>query len=245
MCTMDNYLFVALGCQCTDREMIPSKRVFSYNPLTSIWKEISPMNVARPKCKLAALEGHVYAIGGECRSSVERYDPRSDRWTFVASLPNSTFAVAHHVTACHGELFVSGGTLRYLLLRYSPKTNSWRTSLLVGRKARTADMVAVGRFLYRFDANPLLGLSVWRYHTMARLWYECSFKRLLRCPAFQCTVMDDTIYCVSRQFTMKFAADEISPAFIAKDLSVLSAAKGMLVPFVLSLPDKNPLQTSV
>lgn len=245
MCTMDNYLFVAVGCQGTDREMTPSKRVFCYNPLTSIWKEISPMNEARPRCKLAALEGYIYAIGGECLSTVERYDPRLDRWTFVAPLPNDTFAVAHHVTVCNGELFVSGGTLRCMLLRYSPKTNTWRPSLLVGSKDRTADMMAVGRFLYRFDVNPLLGVSVYRYHTVARLWYECSSKRFLRCPAFQCVTLDDTIYCVSRQFTMRFEADEISPAFIDEDLSVLSAAKGILFPFVLSLPDKKPRQTSV
>lgn len=245
MCTMDNYLFVAVGCQGTDREMTPSKRVFCYNPLTSIWKEISPMNEARPRCKLAALEGYIYAIGGECLSSVERYDPRLDRWTFVAPLPNETFAVAHHVTVCNGELFVSGGTLRYMLLRYSPKTNTWRPSLLLSSKDRTADMVAVGRFLYRFDTNPLLGVSVYRYHTVARLWYECSSKRLQHCPAFQCVRMDDKIFCVSRQFTMRFEADEISPAFMDETLSVLTAAKGILFPFVLSLPDKKPRQTSV
>ncbi|XP_040059744.2 kelch domain-containing protein 7A [Gasterosteus aculeatus] len=245
MCTMDNYLFVAVGCQGTEREMTPSKRVFCFNPLTSIWKEISPMNEARPRCKLAALEGYVYAIGGECLSSVERYDPRLDRWTFVAPLPNDTFAVAHHVTVSSGELFVSGGTLRYMLLRYSPKTDCWRPSLLVGSKDRTADMVAVGRFLYRFDVNPLLGVSVYRYHTVARLWYECSSKRLERCPAFQCVMFGGTIYCVSRQLTMRFDADEVSPGFKDESMSVLSAAKGILFPFVLSLPDKKPRQTSV
>ncbi|XP_054473815.1 kelch domain-containing protein 7A [Anoplopoma fimbria] len=245
MCTMDNYLFVAVGCQGTEREMTPSKRVFCYNPLTSIWKEICPMNEARPRCKLAALEGYIYAIGGECLSSVERYDPRLDRWTFVAPLPNDTFAVAHHVTVCRGELFVSGGTLRYMLLRYSPKTNSWKPSLLVGSKDRTADMIAVGRFLYRFDVNALLGVSVYRYHTVARMWYECSSKRLQHCPAFQCVMLDGTIYCVSRQFTMRFVADEISPGFKDENMSVLSAAKGILFPFVLSLPDKKPRQTSV
>lgn len=245
MCTMDNYLFVAVGCQGKDRKMTPSKRVFCYNPLTSIWKEISPMNEARPRCKLAALDGYIYAIGGECLSSVERYDPRLDRWTFVAPLPNDTFAVAHQVTVCSGELFVSGGTLRYMLLRYSPKTNTWRPSLMVGSNDRTTDMVAVGRFLYRFDVNPLLGVSVYRYHTVARLWYECSSKPILRCPAFQCVPMSGTIYCISRHFTMRFDADEISPAFAKENLNMLSAAKGMLFPFVLYLSDKDPQQTSV
>lgn len=245
VCTMDNYLFVAVGCQGKDREMTPSKRVFCYNPLTSIWKEISPMNEARPRCKLAALDGYLYAIGGECLSSVERYDPRLDRWTFVAPLPNDTFAVAHHVTVCSGELFVSGGTLRYMLLRYNPKTNTWRPSLMVGSNDRTTDMVGVGRFIYRFDVNPVLGVSVYRYHTVARLWYECSSKQMHHCPAFHCIPMDGTIYCISRHFTMKFDPDEISPAFADEDLNVLSAPKGILFPFVLSLSDQCPRQTSV
>lgn len=245
VCTMDNYLFVAVGCQGTQGGTAPSKRVFCFNPLTSIWKEISPMNEARPCCKLAALEGYVYAIGGECLSSVERYDPREDKWTFVAPLPNNTFAVAHQVTVSNGELYVSGGTFKCMLLCYSPKSNSWRSSLLIGSKDKTAGMVAVRRCLYRFDISPTLGVSVYRYHTGVRLWYKCSSKALLRCPAFHCVALDDTIFCVSRHFTMRFRADEISPAFLDEHLSVLSAASGMLVPFVLSLPDKKPLQTSV
>lgn len=43
---------------------------------------------------------------------------------------------------------------------------------------------------------------------------------------------------------MRFLADEISPAFVDEHLSVLSAPKGILFPFVLSFPDKKPLQTS-
>lgn len=245
VCTMDNYLFVAVGCQGAHGGTTPSKRVFCFNPLTSIWKEISPMNEARPCCKLAALEGYVYAIGGECLSSVERYDPRVDKWTFVAPLPNNTFAVAHQVTVSNGELYVSGGTFKCMLLCYSPITNSWRSSLLAGSKDKTADMVAVRRCLYRFDINPILGVSVYRYHTGVRLWYKCSSRRLVCCPGFHCVARDDTIFCVSRHFTMKFLADEISPAFVEEHLSVLPAAKGMLLPFVLSLPDKKPLQTSV
>lgn len=245
MCTMDNYLFVAVGFQGTDRLAVPSRKVFCYNPMTTIWNEICPMNEARPHCKLVALQDSVYAIGGECLATVERYDPRTNRWSFVAPLPNETFAVAHRATACNGELFVSGGTLRYTLLRYNPKTDIWRQSLIVGSKERTTEMVAVRNFLYRFDVSPSMGISVYRYHAVARLWYECCSKRMPHCPAFQCVTMDDIIYCVSRQFTMRFLADEISPGFVAEDLKVLSAAKGILFPFVLALPDKSTIQTSV
>lgn len=241
MCTMDNYLFIAVGFQGLNR---PSKKVYCYNPVTSIWSEISPMNEARPHCKLVALQGHLYAIGGECLSSVERYDPRTNRWTFVASLPNETFAVAHRATACNGELFVAGGTLRYTLLRYNPKTNTWRESMIVGSKDRTAEMVAVRNFLYRFDVSAL-GISVYRYHAVARIWYECSSIRLPHCTAFQCVTVDNIIYCVSRQFTLRFLADEVSPSFVAQDLKVLNPVKGILFPLVLVLPESTSPQTRV
>ncbi|XP_073682260.1 kelch domain-containing protein 7A [Garra rufa] len=244
MCTMDNYLFIAVGFQGVDREATPSKKVYCYNPMTSIWSEISPMNEARPHCKLVPLQGHLYAIGGECLSTVERYDPRTNRWTFVAPLPNETFAVAHKATACNGELFVAGGTLRYTLLRYNPKTNTWRESMIVGSRDKTAEMVAVRNFLYRFDVSPL-GISVYRFHAVARLWYECSSIRLPHCTAFQCVTMDNIIYCVNRQFTLRFLADEVSPSFVAQDLKVLSLAKGILFPFVLVLPDSTTQQTCV
>ncbi|KAL0181038.1 hypothetical protein M9458_023444, partial [Cirrhinus mrigala] len=188
MCTMDNYLFIAVGFQGSDREATPSKKVYCYNPMTSIWSEISPMNEARPHCKLVALQGHLYAIGGECLSTVERYDPRTNRWSFVAPLPNETFAVAHKATACNGEL--------YTLLRYNPKSNTWRESMIVGSKDKTAEMVAVRNFF------------VYRFHAVARLWYECSSIRIPHCTAFQCVTMDNIIYCVSRQFTLRFLADE-------------------------------------
>lgn len=241
MCTMDNYLFIAVGFQGPDR---PSKKVYCYNPITSIWSEISPMNEARPHCKLVALQGYLYAIGGECLSTVERYDPRTNRWTFVAPLPNDTFAVAHRATACDGELFVTGGILRYTLLRYNPKANMWRETTIAGSKDKTAEMVAVRNFLYRFDVSSL-GINVYRYHAAARIWYECSTIRLSNCTAFQCVTMDNIIYCVSRQFTLRFLADEISPSFVAQDLKVLSPVKGYLFPFFLVLPESTTPQTPV
>ncbi|MGH0118399.1 UNVERIFIED_CONTAM: hypothetical protein FKN15_023335 [Acipenser sinensis] len=245
MCTMDNYLFIAAGCQGTAWDLKPSKRVFCYNPVTGIWKEICPMNQARPQCKLVALQGYLYAVGGECLYTVERYDPRADRWTFVAPLPNDTFAVAHHATACNGQIFVSGGTLRYTLLRYNPKTNSWKESIITGCKEKTTEMVAVRSFIYRFDINTTLGISVYRYHAMAKLWYECCTKRLPYPASFQCTTIDNMIYCVNRQFTMRFLADEISPDFVADGLKVLPTAKGVLFPFVLVLPVTKTVQTRV
>ncbi|XP_019397027.1 PREDICTED: kelch domain-containing protein 7A [Crocodylus porosus] len=245
LCSMFNYVFVVAGCEGIGRYQKPSNRVFCYNPLTNIWREICPLNQARPHCKLVALDGYLYAIGGECLYTVERYDPRQDRWSFAAPLPNDTFAVAHTATACNGEIYVTGGTLRYMLLRYVSRTDSWRASLTSGSKDRTTEMVTVDGFLYRFDLNRSMGISVYRCGIKAKLWYECATNRMPYPACFQCAVVDNLIYCVSRQFIIRFLADYISPRFGAKELQAFPSPKGTLFPVVLMLPDRDTVQTRV
>nr|XP_042128157.1 kelch domain-containing protein 7A isoform X2 [Peromyscus maniculatus bairdii] len=243
VCTLFNYLFVVSGCQGPGGQ--PSNRVFCYNPLTEIWSEVCPLNQARPHCRLVALEGHLYAIGGECLNTVERYDPRADRWTFAPPLPNDTFALAHTATVCANEIFVTGGSLRYLLLRFSTQEQRWWAGPTGGSKDRTAEMVAVNGFLYRFDLNRSLGISVYRCSASTRLWYECATYRLPYPDAFQCAVVDDHIYCVGRRHMLCFLADHISPRFVPKELRGFPAARGTLLPAVLTLPVHDVPQTPV
>ncbi|XP_004678607.1 PREDICTED: kelch domain-containing protein 7A [Condylura cristata] len=243
VCSLFNYLFVVSGCRGPGRQ--PCSRVFCYNPLTDIWSEVSPLNQARPHCRLVALDGRLYAIGGECQHTVECYDPRLDRWTFVPPLPNDTFALAHTATACAGEIFVTGGTLRYLLLRFSPREQCWRAGPAAGGKDRTAEMVAVDGFLYRFDLNRSLGLGVYRCSASTRLWYECATHRTPYPDAFQCAVVDNRVYCVGRQRTLGFLADHVSPRFVPKELRHFPDPQGTLLPTVLTLPSPTGPQTRV
>ncbi|XP_062959845.1 kelch domain-containing protein 7A [Cynocephalus volans] len=243
ICSLFNYLFVVSGCQGPRHQ--PSNRVFCYNPLTRIWSEVCPLNQARPHCRLVALDGHLYAIGGECLNTVECYDPRLDRWAFAPPLPNDTFALAHTATACANEIFVTGGTLRYLLLRFSAQGQRWSVSPTGGSKDRTAEMVAVNGFLYRFDLNRSLGIGVYRCSASTRLWYECTTYRMPYPEAFQCAVVDNLIYCVGRQHVLCFLADYISPRFVPKELQSFPSPQGTLLPTVLTLPAPDVPQTRV
>ncbi|XP_063173708.1 kelch domain-containing protein 7A [Candoia aspera] len=237
ICSMFNYYFVVSGCEGRGRHQKPSKRVFCYNPLTNIWQEICPLNQARPHCKLVALDGCLYAIGGECLCTVERYDPRLDRWTFAAPLPNDTFAVAHMATVCNGEICVTGGTLRYMLLRYVGRTDTWKVSFAGGSRDRTTEMVTAGGFIYRFDLNQRMGISVYRCSAKARLWYECATHPMPFPPGFQCAVVGNLVYCISRQFNICFLADLVSPRFGAKELKNFPSPRGTLIPVTLTLPE--------
>lgn len=243
ICSLFNYVFVVSGCQGSGCR--PSNRVFCYNPLTEIWSEVCPLNQARPRCQLVALDGHLYAIGGECLNTVERYDPRLDRWTFAPPLPNDTFALAHTATACAGDIFVTGGTLRYLLLRFSTQEQRWQVGPAAGGKDRTAEMVAVSGFLYRFDLNRSLGIGVYRCSASARLWYECATYRTPYPDAFQCAVVDNLVYCVGRRRTLLFLADHVSPRFVPKELRSFPSPQGTLLPTVLTLPGPHVPQTRV
>ncbi|XP_047395675.1 kelch domain-containing protein 7A [Sciurus carolinensis] len=240
-CTLFNYLFVVAGCQGHQ----PSSRVFCYNPLTGIWSEVCPLSQARPHCQLVALDGHLYAIGGECLNTVERYDPRQDRWAFAPPLPGDTFALAHTATACAGEIFVTGGTLRYQLLRFSAREQRWRSGPTGGSKDRTAEMVAVDGFLYRFDLHRSLGISVYRCSASTRLWYEVASHRTPHPEAFQCAVVDSRVYCVGRGRTLCFLADHLSPRFSPKEPRGFPSPRGTLLPTVLTLPAPGTPQTRV
>nr|XP_056721576.1 kelch domain-containing protein 7A [Euleptes europaea] len=245
VCSMFNYLFVVVGCEGRGKNQKPSKRVFCYNPLTNIWREICPLNQARPHCKLVALDGCLYAIGGECLYTVERYDPRMDRWTFAASLPNDTFAVAHTATVCDGEIYVTGGTLRYMLLKYISRSDTWKVSLTGGSKDRTTEMVTANGFIYRFDLNRSMGISVYRCSAKAKLWYECATNPMPFPACFQCAVVDNLVYCISRQFNIRFLTDYVSPRFGTKELQNFPSPRGTLFPVTLVLPDRGAAQTRV
>ncbi|NXI94198.1 KLD7A protein, partial [Psophia crepitans] len=245
MCSMFNYLFVVAGCEGTGQAQRPSNRVFCYDPLTNIWREICPLNQARPHCKLVALDGHLYAIGGECLYTVECYDPREDRWTFTAPLPHDTFAVAHTATVCDGEIYVTGGTLRYVLLRYTVRSNSWRVSPAGGGKDRTAEMVSANGFIYRFDFHRSMGIGVYRCSAKAKLWYECATYAIPNPSKYQCAVVGSLIHCVGRHFHIRFLADHVSPRFGTKELQPFPSPRGNLLSAVLVLPEVEMAQTQV
>ncbi|XP_060056856.1 kelch domain-containing protein 7A [Erinaceus europaeus] len=243
VCSLFNYLFLVSGCQGPERR--PSRRVFCFNPLTGIWSEVCPLNQARPSCRLVALDGHLYAIGGECLNTVERYDPRLDRWTFAPPLPDNTFVLAHTATASAREIFITGGTLRYLLLRFSAAEGRWWPGLTTGSKERTAEMVAVDGFLYRFDLNRVLGIGVYRCSASARLWYECANHREPYPEAFRCAVLGSLVYCVGHRRTLCFHADARSPRFVPKKLQSFPSPRGTLLPTTLTLPSPDVPQTRV
>lgn len=250
VCVLYNYLFLAGGIKGSGERAKLSDQVFCYNPLTDSWEKIRPLTQPRSQLKLLALDGYLYAIGGECLFTVEKYDPRLDRWSPVAPLLKGAFAVAHEATTCNGEIYVSGGTLFYRLLKYDPKRNDWQECPYNNSRRRSAGMVSHKGCIYRFDVSREHGLSVFTYNSIARHWSEGVNLRPGPGPPtptlpFRCTVIGGNIYCVNRVITMKVP---LPPEGSGGDMwncePELShspeEAKGVLYPFVLHLPESKP-----
>nr|XP_015213708.1 PREDICTED: kelch repeat and BTB domain-containing protein 11 [Lepisosteus oculatus] len=238
ICTMYNYLFVAGGIKGYGDKGKLSDKVFCYNPITDSWSEIRPLNQARSQLKLVALEGYLYAIGGECLFTVEKYDPRMDRWTPVAPLPKGAFAVAHEATTCNGEIYVSGGSLFYRLLKYDPKKDEWQECPYNNSRKKSTDMVAFKNFIYRFDVNRDQGVNVFKYNTIVKLWNESASLRQTNPLPFRCAVIGTCIYCVNKSHTLRFIIEEENARFEQEELKAPFEAKGVLFPFILSLHEK-------
>ncbi|XP_078133708.1 kelch repeat and BTB domain-containing protein 11 [Sander vitreus] len=238
ICTMFNYLFVAGGIKGYGDKGKVSDKVFCYNPITNRWTEVRPLTQARAQLKLVSMDGYLYAIGGECLFTVEKYDPRMDRWTTVAPLPKGAFAVAHEATTCSGELYVSGGSLFYRLLKYDAKRDEWQECPFNNSRKKSSDMVAFKSFIYRFDVNREHGITVFKYNSIVKMWHDCASQRLGSHLPFRCAVIGNCIYCVNKSQTLQFVVEEENAYFVEETLRAPLEAKGVLFPFVLTLPEK-------
>ncbi|XP_066478788.1 kelch repeat and BTB domain-containing protein 11 [Tiliqua scincoides] len=264
MCVLYNYLFLAGGISAVPGEQRAklSDKVFCYNPLTDTWSQVKPMGQPRSQLKLLALDGYLYAVGGECLFTVEKYDPRADRWSPVAPLPKGAFAVAHEATTCNGEIYVSGGSLFYRLLKYDPKRDEWQECPYNSSRRRSADMVVYKSFIYRFDVSSSRGeqgqaggVEVFRYNTVAKHWSQCASLRPSGNPVqpFRCAALGSTIYCVNRTGVLCFNLSQngeveadggLKGTFDTELLKAPFDTKGVLLPFVLTLPEKEKIGES-
>ena len=101
--------------------------------LAGVWIALAPLQSARQELAVASAGGKVYAIGGisgvSVLSSVEEFDPSTNRWRFVAPLPEPL----HHSAAAVVDdiIYVIGGyrTLSFdataVVYRYDPRSDLW------------------------------------------------------------------------------------------------------------------------
>ncbi|XP_061493938.1 kelch repeat and BTB domain-containing protein 11-like isoform X2 [Rhineura floridana] len=149
-----NYLFIVGGYRERRgaRAFVFRMAAFCYNPLTDTWRPTATPSKRRRHFSTAVVGHHIYAVGGWFLDSllapdsstclyaaVERYDPWTDSWAFVSSLPMGDFSFAislsHDLPLCTahaGSIYALGSvqhTGEKLLLRYNVATDTWQELL--------------------------------------------------------------------------------------------------------------------
>jgi N-acetylneuraminic acid mutarotase len=126
------------------------------------WRTAAPLPNARNHLGGAALNGKVYAIGGQHgrnedtgnQASVHVYDPATNAWKAVKSLPTARSHLGSSTVVVNGSIWVISGitqgrqTLRDVT-RYDPGSNAWTQiqALPSARKAPVAALLGTRLFV--------------------------------------------------------------------------------------------------
>ena len=116
-----------------------------YDPQLDQWTNLPPMSTERAGVAVCALNGLLYACGGEDASytdlsSVEVFNPALAAWSAVAPMPAARRSAC--AAALGGRVYVCGGyPFTEMMVSYDPAADVWREEPSM-HYARTAHAVA-------------------------------------------------------------------------------------------------------
>ncbi|TKS90720.1 Kelch-like protein 42 [Collichthys lucidus] len=213
---LDNYLFIVGGYRMTSQEI---SAVHCYNPCRNEWNQVAPLNQKRSNFKLLAVQGKLYAVGGQCLGTVECYSPEQDWWTCVSSMPNPLAEFS--ACECQGMIYVMGGyTARDRntnVLRYCPTSDTWTVFRSCSAHIRKQQMLSVEDTIYlvggytheleegRRQRRPSQTedvLTVQSYNVTTGEWIQLKENTSKSGLNLTCTLHNDGIYIMSRDVSL-------------------------------------------
>jgi hypothetical protein len=161
-------LYVAGGeVQLTADTFEVTNSVLVYDPKQHTWRSVAPMPTGRMRLRLVASGRYLYAIGGQpdpagpSLATMERYDPRSNRWTTMNPMVESRYLpCAVETKVGHRRLLVVVGGFdpdaRRTTEVFDPHTGRWTlldVLLPIGRGTHDCATEADGTVLAIGGAN--------------------------------------------------------------------------------------------
>ncbi|XP_034559343.1 influenza virus NS1A-binding protein homolog A isoform X2 [Notolabrus celidotus] len=158
---------------------------------------LSPMHYARSGLGTAALNGRLIAAGGynreECLRTVECYDPKEDRWTFIAPMrtPRARFQMAELM----GQLYVIGGSNGHsdelsCGERYDPHADEWAQVPELRTNRCNAGVCSLNNKLYVVGGSDPCGQKGLKncdaFDPVTKTWSNCASLNIRRHQAAVC-----------------------------------------------------------
>ncbi|XP_054645947.1 influenza virus NS1A-binding protein homolog A isoform X2 [Dunckerocampus dactyliophorus] len=167
---------------------------------------LSPMHYARSGLGTAALNSRLIAAGGynreECLRTVECYDPKEDRWTFIAPMrtPRARFQMA----VLMGHLYVIGGSNGHsdelsCGEMYDPHANEWAQVPELRTNRCNAGVCSLNNQLYVVGGSDPCGQKGLKncdaFDPVSKTWSNCAPLNIRRHQAAVCE-LDGFMYVI-------------------------------------------------
>ncbi|CAL5203695.1 unnamed protein product [Lathyrus oleraceus] len=131
---LNGKLLIMAGYSAVEGTAVASSEVYQYDSYLNSWSRLANMNVARYDFACAEVNGLVYIAGGygvngDSLSSVEMYDPDTDKWILIESLRRPRWGC--FACGLEGKLYVMGGRSSFTIGNsksvdiYNPEKHSW------------------------------------------------------------------------------------------------------------------------
>ena len=158
-CVVDGKIYI-IGGSAANREEWRLDIVDVYDPATDTWAKAKSMNHARSGAAISVVGGKIYAMGGTgwpqipnhpgpFLSSIEMFDPKTNRWTEKTEMPAPKSG--HTASVINGKIYVIGGGFRgnglYMYLStveiYHPETDRWtqEPDMPIGKSGHAAEVI--------------------------------------------------------------------------------------------------------
>ena len=211
---VDGKIYVVGGFTKSFRERGPVESLWQYDPATDRWERRAPLPTPRGALAVAALDGKIYAMGGERFSAagskekyepvadVAVYDPKANAWEV---LPPMRQKRDHLVAAAIGGRIyaVSGRERPNYMLRtteeYNPATRTWsdRAPMPSGRSGGAGAVVNDRLYVFGGEGNEDNSLGTFNqvefYDAARNTWTELAPMPLPR-HALSAAVVGKRIY---------------------------------------------------
>ena len=170
MAEHNGYLYYAGGVR-SNAANDATNRTYRYDTTSDQWTRMADMNQPRASFEMINFHGQLYAMGGfqgtqtwnrQALDYVERYDPASDTWTNLSSLPQAMFGWGG--TVLNDEIVLVGGFnggTKKSVYHWNPIEDTWSSGV---------DILAPGHF--DLEVEEINGSIVWASGDMSTYPYS-------------------------------------------------------------------------